>query len=191
MKHKIYISYQNDENMSGDYWLRQDFKYKKHFEELCADRFDIVNIDSLESEDTKENIRKKHLKDSTVTIVLIGVDTWRQKNIDWEISASLERIEQRNGLIGILLPTYKKYFESKGKELYTCSIDEGFGYYDKRTIPERLMLNLENKYAKVYDWINDSNTIHKWVNEAHYRRHDVEPENDLPLFRFDRKRFVG
>jgi hypothetical protein len=126
IKYNVYISYQNDENMSGDYWIKKDFEYKKQFEQMCADKFEIVNSESLESEDSLENIRKNHLEDSTVTVVLLGVDTWRQKHIDWEIAASLEDVGYRNGVIGILLPRYKKYLERKGREMHKCRIDEGF-----------------------------------------------------------------
>ena len=52
-------------------------------------------------------IRTEHLKDSTVTIVLIGSETANRKWVDWEIYASLRPYgkRSRNGLLGIYLPT--------------------------------------------------------------------------------------
>ena len=52
-------------------------------------------------------IRQEHLKDSTVTIVLIGSETANRKWIDWEIYSSLRPYgsRSRNGLLGIYLPT--------------------------------------------------------------------------------------
>ncbi|WP_209440993.1 TIR domain-containing protein [Paenibacillus maysiensis] len=34
-------------------------------------------------------MRTKHLKDSTVTFVLIGESTWSRRWVDWEIYSSL------------------------------------------------------------------------------------------------------
>ncbi|MBN1655077.1 MAG: TIR domain-containing protein [Deltaproteobacteria bacterium] len=34
-------------------------------------------------------IRDEHLRDSTVTIVMIGNCTWSRKYVDWELQASL------------------------------------------------------------------------------------------------------
>ncbi|MFD1988933.1 TIR domain-containing protein [Paenibacillus nicotianae] len=40
-------------------------------------------------------IRTKQLKDSVITIVLIGKDTWSRKWVDWEIYSSLHPYKER------------------------------------------------------------------------------------------------
>ena len=52
-------------------------------------------------------IRELYLKDSTVTIVLIGKCTWARRYVDWEIQASLRhgKTVMVNGLLGIVLPS--------------------------------------------------------------------------------------
>lgn len=51
-------------------------------------------------------IRNKYLKDSTVTIVLMGSCTHSRRYVDWEIKSSLRQGENiPNGLLGILLPS--------------------------------------------------------------------------------------
>jgi hypothetical protein len=63
-------------------------------------------IDSTNPEYVMSQIRKNYLKDSTVTIVLIGSCTHSRRYVDWEIKSSLQQGETLpNGLIGILLPS--------------------------------------------------------------------------------------
>lgn len=53
-----------------------------------------------------QQIREKYLKDSTVTIVLVGSCTHSRRYVDWEIKGSLQQgITIPNGLIGIVLPS--------------------------------------------------------------------------------------
>ena len=44
---------------------------------------DIIDIDNTDY--VMRRIRELYLKDSTVTIVLIGKCTWARRSIDWEI----------------------------------------------------------------------------------------------------------
>ena len=70
-----------------------------------------------------------YLKDSTVTVVLIGEETWKRKHVDWEIGSSLRQTQNnsRSGLLGIILPTYPR---------------ESVKKYNPYTIPPRLMIIL-------------------------------------------------
>ena len=43
-------------------------------------------IDSTNTEYIKQQIRAKYLRDTTVTIVLIGQETWKRRFVDWEIA---------------------------------------------------------------------------------------------------------
>ena len=65
---------------------------------------DIINSES--SDYIMSRIREKYLRDTTVTIVLIGQCTWARKFVDWEVAASLRNTAaySRNGLLAITLP---------------------------------------------------------------------------------------
>ena len=90
------------------------------------------------------------MKDSTVTIVLIGKCTWARRYVDWEIQASLRHGETitANGLLGIVLP-------SAGK---------------KPTAPKRLKINLssddQDGYARLYWYPKRKDTLSNWIEDA-------------------------
>ncbi len=87
------------------------------------------------TERIRQSIRDKYLRNSTVTVVLVGANTWQQKSVDWEISSSLRQTEYntRSGLLGILLPTYPN---PPGK------------HYDPHTVPPRLYDNIACRFLK-------------------------------------------
>lgn len=64
-------------------------------------------IDSTNEEYIKQAIRDRYLRDSTVTIVLLGECTWARKFVDWEISSTLRNDEKnkRSGLLVYPLPS--------------------------------------------------------------------------------------
>lgn len=64
-------------------------------------------IDSTDENYIKRRIRELYLRDSTVTIVLVGACTWARKFVDWEVSSSLrdDTINTRNGLLAYPLPS--------------------------------------------------------------------------------------
>ncbi|MFI5151341.1 MAG: TIR domain-containing protein [Bacteroidia bacterium] len=116
-----------------------------------VDTGDIEN--GLLTDTVRQKIRDEYLRDSSVTVVLIGAKTWQRKHVDWEISSSIRDTEYnpRSGLLGILLPTYPGYPENK---------------YSKYTIPPRLADNISAEYSKIYRWTDDPASIQKWVHDA-------------------------
>lgn len=75
---------------------------------------DIIN--STSDDYIKSQIRTKYLRDTTVTIVLVGRETWGRKFVDWEIAASLRNTSTAtaSGLLAITLPSAAEY---SGKQL--------------------------------------------------------------------------
>lgn len=63
-------------------------------------------VDSTDDEYIKQQIRDKHLRTTTVTIVIAGDCTWSRKFIDWEIASSLRNDpkNKRSGLLALTLP---------------------------------------------------------------------------------------
>ena len=75
--------------------------------------------DYLSTETIRQKIRDNYLRDTSVTIVLIGPETWKRKYVDWEISSSIRNTEYnpRSGFIGILLPNHRD--SGRGKSAWT------------------------------------------------------------------------
>jgi hypothetical protein len=167
-RHKVFVSYHH----------ANDQDYRDEFERLFADHYDIMvsksvqigEIDTdLKTESVRQKIRDEYLRDSTVTVVLIGTHTWQRKHVDWEIGSSIRKTEYnpRSGLLGILLPTYN--FVDGGK-------------FDPHTIPPRLYDNHKCGFAKLYKWSRDPEKIQSWIHEAFENRNEIQPDNSYPPF---------
>lgn len=169
-RHKVFVSYHHD----------NDQEYRDLFEELFSDIHDIMesrsvqigDIDpNLNTERVRQQIRDEYLRDSTVTVVLIGAETWKRKHVDWEISASIRHTEfnPRSGLLGILLPTYPR---PDGEPTKYC----------RYTIPPRLYDNVECDFAIIYNWNDKPDVVQQWIHEAFKRRDQEKPNNSRCLF---------
>ncbi|WP_371803061.1 TIR domain-containing protein [Candidatus Lokiarchaeum ossiferum] len=168
-RHKTFISY----------YHADDEQYRNEFERLFGAAYvsksvEVGDIDTnLQTETIRRKIRDEYLRDSTVTVVLIGKNTWKRKHIDWEISSSIRHTEYnpRSGLLGIFLPTHPDY----GREKYT-----------PHKIPPRLHYNVKCKFAKLYDWTTNINNVIEWIHEAFENRNKVNPDNSFPMFKNNR-----
>ena len=62
--------------------------------------------DEWTDQQIRREIRDKYLRDSTVTIVLVGRETRRRKHVDWEIHSSMHdgSVNRRSGVVVINLP---------------------------------------------------------------------------------------
>lgn len=167
-RHKVFVSYHHN----------NDQVYRDKFEKMFSDNHDVMvsksvqigDIDpNLVTETIRQKIRDEYLRDSTVTVVLIGSQTWQRKHIDWEISSSIRqtKLSSRSGLVGILLPSYLR--SEPGK-------------YDPHTIPPRLSDNIDCSFAKIYNWNTDPIHVQRWIHEAFLRRNTVIPDNSYPSF---------
>lgn len=159
-RHNVFISYHhaNDEN------------YKEEFEKLFSGIYDILETKAVSDGDispyesteiTRQKIRDYYLRDSTVTVVLIGLETWKRKHVDWEIGSSIRQTQfnSRSGLLGIILP----------------------GVYNP-TIPPRLKDNVDCGFAEIYNWSHDPLTVQRWIHEAFNRRKQINPNNSRDMF---------
>ena len=173
-RHKVFVSYYHSDDQS----------YRESFEGLFSDIHDIMVSESVEIGDIDPNlsterirqiIRDDYLKESTVTVVLVGPNTWKRKFVDWEIGSSIRNTKNnpRSGLLGILLPTYHRDRYDKTT-------------YDPDTIPPRLHDNIECEYAKLYNWSNDPIEVQSWIHEAFKRRKTVLPDNSRASFKNNR-----
>lgn len=69
---------------------------------------EIVN--STDTDYVMRRIRERFLKDSTVTIVMLGRCTWARRYVDWEIQSSLRQGQTvtPNGLLAVKLPSFRE-----------------------------------------------------------------------------------
>lgn len=164
-RHKVFVSYHH----------ANDQTYRTQFDSICENvmesrSVDIGDIDpNANTEYVRQTIRDQYIGDATVTVVLVGTQTWQRKYVDWEVYSSLRDTEKnpRNGLLGILLPTYPGYSSKK---------------YDPHTIPPRLYDNLQPAYAEIYLWTTNPNEIEQWIDEAFKRRKQIQPNNSRKMF---------
>ncbi len=167
-RHNIFISYHH----------ANDGYDKNEFERLFSGTYDILetkavndgDIDpNLKTETIRQKIRDNFISSASVTVVLIGSETWKRKHIDWEIASSISKTELNpcTGLLGILLPTYPR---------------NGTPKYDPCTIPPRLHDNIECGFAEIHNWSTDSNDVQSWIHEAFNRRKQINPDNSRDMF---------
>ena len=167
--HKVFVSYHH----ANDQIYREKFE-KMMGSHMISGSVEMGDIeDGLKTETIRQKIRDEYLGDTSVTVVLIGTETWKRKHVDWEISSSLRKTEKnpRSGLIGILLPTYKR--PSPGK-------------FDQYTIPPRLYDNYECDFAVIYSWTEDPNEMKSRIHDAYNRKSRINPDNSRDLFRNNR-----
>ena len=90
--------------------------------------------DDLDDESIRRIIRDDYLRDSTVTILLVGTETKGRKHVDWEVYSSMfdGTVNSKSGILVINLP-------STGCTLGTASHGDA----------ERTRI-----YPEVSDWVN-------------------------------------
>ena len=103
--HKVFISYYHDEDQDYKEALVEMGEANKIFVDRSVDTGDIP--DNLPSETIRRKIRDDYLRDSTVTIVLVGKNTWRRKHVDWEIHSSMfdGPVNKKSGILVVNLPS--------------------------------------------------------------------------------------
>ena len=168
-RHKIFVSYHHD----NDQFNKDQFEalFHNHHNIVISKSVQIGDIDSnLKTETIRQKIRDEYLSDSTVTVVLIGRQTWQRKHVDWEIGSSIRNTEKnpRSGLLGILLPTYRPM----------TNTPNGI----KSTIPPRLSKNIDCGYATIHNWSDDPVSVQKWIHDAFERSKTKRPDNSYRSF---------
>lgn len=167
-RHKVFVSYhhQLDENYKRIFELR----FGNAFNAIVPGSVQVGDINpNLPTDTIRQKIRDEYLRDTSVTVVLIGVETWQRKHVDWEIGSSLRhtKLNSRSGLLGILLPAYPRSAPDK---------------YNRYTIPPRLHDNIRCGYATIHNWSDDAATVQGWIHDAYLRRSLVNPDNSRGPF---------
>jgi len=106
-KHKVFISYHhaNDQGYKESLLKWNIDNNSDIFIDASVDTGDID--ESLPDSTIREKIRDEYLRDSTVTILLVGTETKNRKHIDWEIFSSMfdGSVNKKSGVLVIQLPS--------------------------------------------------------------------------------------
>ncbi len=170
--HKVFLSYHHE----------LDECYKKIFElwfcnkcrTIMTGSVQIGDIDPyLPTETIRQKIRDEYLRDTSVTIVLVGALTWQRKHVDWEIASSIRdtAANPRSGLLGVLLLAYYEYHFGGHR-----------GKYNSRTIPPCLHDNIKAGFASIYSWSEDPNEVQNWIHKACLGKSRIRPDNSRESF---------
>ena len=170
--HKVFVSYHHD----NDQWDREQFEalFSDYYRVFITKSVQIGDIDpNIDVDTVRRKIREDYLGDSSVTVVLVGKETWQRKHVDWEIGASIRhtKLNPRSGVIGIFLPDHP---------------DFGRQQYDPYVIPPRLHQNADCGFATLHHWSNDPRSVAAWIEAAFRRRFQLNPDNSYPSFQQNR-----
>lgn len=106
-------------------------------------------VSSQDENYIKEQIGKKYLTDSTVTILYVGRCTWSRKYIDWELSSTLfnGKVNKRSGLMAVLPP---------GATSGTLPARFGDNWQDSS----------QRSYARFYTYPTSRDSLRLWIEDA-------------------------
>lgn len=156
VRHKTFISYHREDQEEVDKFI-ETFDHERDVFIARAVGSDQTMDDLIESDDddyVMRRIREEYIKDSTVTLVFIGKNTWTRKFVDWEIAASLRQGPKAglpNGVLAILSPELSEAI-----------------------LPDRFVDNWESGYARYYPYPKNRTQLANWIDEAFEAREDED-----------------
>lgn len=108
--HKVFISYHH----ANDQWYKNKLVEFGKLHSIFLDRsVDTGEIpEEWSDQRIRQRIRDNYLRDSTVTIVLVGTETKQRKHVDWEIYSSMYdgAVNKKSGIVVVNLPGTSHYF---------------------------------------------------------------------------------
>lgn len=103
--HNVFISFHHDNDQSYKDILVRWGTENKIFIDGSVELGEIP--DDWNPQQIREYIRDEHLKDTSVTILLVGTETKNRKHIDWELYSSMYdgKKNKKSGILVINLPS--------------------------------------------------------------------------------------
>ena len=103
--HKVFTSYHHAEDQAYKAALVRMGEQYRIFLDQAVDTDDIS--EDLDDQTIRQKIRDEYLRDSTVTIVLVGQETRARKHVDWEIYSSMfdGQVNKKSGILVVNLPS--------------------------------------------------------------------------------------
>lgn len=159
--HKIFISYHHANDQAYKEALLIANKTSPIFIDASVDTGDIS--DDLDDQAIREKIRDEYLRDSSVTLLLVGTETKNRKHVDWELYSSMVdgKRNKKSGIVVITLPstgcTYytAAHGDEEKKRVYPntsswTTINSRSEYEERYPyLPARIIDNLLSKKAKI------------------------------------------
>lgn len=105
MRTKVFISYHH----ANDQWAKDHLVYLNNqfniFDDCSVNSGDIDDT-FLTDEQIRVRVRDSYLRDTTVTIVLVGLETRFRKHVDWELYSSMRDSPRyaKSGIVLVPLP---------------------------------------------------------------------------------------
>jgi Thoeris protein ThsB, TIR-like domain len=197
--HKVFISYHHANDQGYKEELVRFGEAHDIFLDWSVDTDDIN--DRLSDETIRQLIRDDYLRESTVTIVLIGQETKGRKHVDWEIYSSMfdGKTNKKSGIIVITLPETRcinfKIAHAGEKEAIYPEITNwttvsSRAEYERRYpyLSDRLIDNLVKPEAKVsvtnWDKLN-VRTLRFMIEAAHADKGQCQYDLSRPMRRAD------
>ncbi|GFK17951.1 TIR domain-containing protein [Corynebacterium glutamicum] len=153
-RHKCFISYHHADEAEVEAFIQQFDHNRDVFiargigAGMTGDIIASTNDDYI-----KQQIRTKYLRDTTVTIVLVGRETWKRRFVDWEIAASLRNTStsSASGVLAITLPSVENYSDLKAPARLLDNLDGTDGYAVWWKYPDSAEV-----LAAMIDWAYDA-----------------------------------
>ncbi|AOG60378.1 hypothetical protein SHELI_v1c04270 [Spiroplasma helicoides] len=164
---KVFVSYYHKDDQIYKDGLVKWSEQNKVFIDGSVDTGDIDEY--LPAERIYQIIRDEYLRDTSVTIVLLGLNTKKRKHVDREIGSSLRDTGKnpRSGLVIILLPEFVRSFGTN---------------ITQQNSGERIYDNVKNGYAVVIEWDKSSSqNLKSLIDKAYSNKAIINPDNSAPF----------
>lgn len=195
--HKVFISYHHANDQWAKNQLQQWADEYGLFIDVSVDTYDVN--DTLPTESIRRIIRDDYLRDSSVTIVLVGTETKGRKHVDWEIYSSMYdgTVNKRSGILVVQLPSTNPTYWTAAHEVEKATVYPDCtswstisdrAEYERRYphLPARVIDNLLAPNAKVsvtaWDRIaGNLNNLLTMIDAAHDDRALCEYDLSRPM----------
>lgn len=184
--HRVFVSfYHRDDQFYKDHLV----KWAKENDVFIDGSVDTGDIpDDWDDQKIRETIRDEYLKDTSVTILLVGPNTKHRKHVDWEIYSSMHdgKKNRKSGIIVVMLPEthcdlcHIPYANEKSQiypEITNWVNVDSRSEYERRypDMPERIIDNLLKDGVKisVTSWKKlTPENLRMMLDNAYYNRLD-------------------
>jgi hypothetical protein len=195
--HKVFISFHHANDQGYKDALVEFNRQHRIFDDQSVDTGEID--DHLDDEAIRLKIRDEYLKDTSVTILLVGTETRNRKHIDWELFSSMYdgKVNKKSGILVITLPStgcgcYQAAHELEKETVYPTTtqwmtITER-AEFERRYpyLPDRIIDNLLAPRVKMsvtnWDKINVA-TLTFLIDAAYNDRRSCEYDLSRPMRR--------
>ena len=196
--HKVFISYHH----AGDQLYKDQLLAMNRVTPVFIDQsVDTGNVpDHLDDQVIRQRIRDEFLRDTTITIVLVGMETRYRKHVDWEIYSSMYdgAVNKRSGILVIQLPDASGCVwaaHGNEKDRFYPEIDRWVSVdtraeFERRHpyLPDRIIDNLlaEDVKISVTNWAKVANTpvnLRLLIENAFEARADCTYDLSRPMRR--------